>query len=83
MRSFTRSDLERAARLAILKRLADPLTDPESIIRDVCRMVAEEGEPLYTRWQVERIAVRAAQLTLDHTITPREATQRAIDALDS
>ena len=83
MRSFTRSDLERAARLAILKRLADPLTDPESTIRDVCRVIAEEGEPVYTRWAVERIAKRAIVLAEDGSLTDSEAVERALDEHDS
>lgn len=60
MRSFTKSHLERAARLAILSRLRDNSADPEHIIQETVRVIAEEGEPVYPKWMVLQIAARAA-----------------------
>ncbi len=76
MRSYTRTHLERAARLAILKGLTDP--DPERVIRDTVQTVSEEGDPVFTRWEVLKIATRAVQL-YGAAVTPTEAAHRALD----
>ena len=80
VRSFTRDHLQRAARLALLKHLTEP--DPERVIRETVETIAEDGERLYPRWTVLKIAARAIQLYHDGLI-PDAAADRAIDEADA
>lgn len=85
MRAFVRNHLERAARLAILKRLAEPTADPEAIIAQTVRTIAEEGDGVFPRYMVIQIAARACAIydELAPMISFREAAEEAVRELEN
>lgn len=62
MKLFTKSDLERAARLSLLLRVREPEGDPELAIREAVATVANETQDYLSREQALEAAVLAANL---------------------
>lgn len=67
MKLYTKSDLERAARLSLLHRVRDPEGDPEWHIREAVGIVAAEGPEYLSREQAEEAVVFAFQLLFQDT----------------
>lgn len=76
-RLYTRTDLERAARLALTIHLAEP--DPNEAIARALRTVTQEGEAMYPRYTVLTIAAKACQIHDDERCSPTEAADRAFE----
>lgn len=73
MKLYTKSDLERAARLAATAALLFPTTDPEQHIADAVLTVSGEAPAYYDEHQIRDVlgpdAVRALLDRVDHRPT--------------
>jgi len=76
---YTRTDLERAARLALWKwrsgatvTTARPDGQPDVCISDAVADVADQAEPVFTRDEVKEASMLAAQLAVRATLADTE-----------
>jgi hypothetical protein len=78
MRLFTRGDLERAARLALLRQVQEPEGDPETAIAHAVLTVTEETPQYLSRDQ----ALEAAHLVAQG-VEPLKAVKAVLDERNS